>query len=88
MPITDFCCVCRIPVVEASGKLDKKALVSLFIESRKQMDTLEISNCDCNGQELPVTETELQIARIWCRLLNINSLDINENFFELGGYDD
>lgn len=76
----------RIPVVEASGKLDKKALASLFTESRKQMDTLEISNCDNNGQELPINETELQVAKIWCRLLNISSLDINENFFELGGH--
>lgn len=75
----------RIPVVETSGKLDKNALASLFTERSKQMDTLEISNCD-NGQELPVTETELQIAKIWCRLLNISSLDINENFFEVGGH--
>lgn len=51
------------------------------------MDTLEISNCDSNGEEVPVTKTELQIAKIWSLLLNINSLDVNENFFELGGYD-
>jgi amino acid adenylation domain-containing protein/thioester reductase-like protein len=33
----------------------------------------------------PSTQIEIQIAKIWCQLLNINQIGIHDNFYELGG---
>ncbi len=31
-------------------------------------------------------DVEQKLAEIWCQVLNINSLSINDNFFDLGGH--
>ena len=77
--LTTLCCIkvfmyFSIPVLPASGKLDKKALPSY--------DSQEA----CTGQELNVTtDTERQLLPIWRELLGSKHIDIQESFFDMGG---
>ena len=57
------------------GKLDKKVL-PVFDREREQEDVEEGA---------PTTPTEKKISDIWKRILQLKSLDIQENFFDLGG---
>jgi hypothetical protein len=34
----------------------------------------------------PVTETERVVASIWCEVLNVPEVSVQENFFDLGGH--
>ena len=70
----------RIVEVEAlplsvNGKVDKRQL--LFLDAQKQA---EIS------PEKPRTELEAKLADIWKELLNVETIDIRDNFFRLGGH--
>ncbi|KAJ4452315.1 hypothetical protein ANN_03835 [Periplaneta americana] len=59
-----------IPILEASGKLDKEAL----------------GDCDAvDPQDLPSTDMERLVAAIWCRVLKLSAVDVHESFFDLGG---
>ena len=40
---------------------------------------------DTADEALPSTDTEKRIYEIWKRVLQLKSLDIQENFFDLGG---
>ncbi|XP_035825631.1 linear gramicidin synthase subunit D [Aplysia californica] len=65
-----------IPVVPASGKLDKKAL-----------PTLNSQDDDSVGAEgRPSTVTEIALAEIWIAVLQLKEVDIQESFFDLGGH--
>ncbi|KAK7873449.1 hypothetical protein R5R35_000229 [Gryllus longicercus] len=65
-----------IPIVEASGKLDKSAL--------PKIDASENSGID--PQDLPSTPMEHEIAKIWCKVLRLPAVDVQESFFDLGGH--
>ncbi|XP_075227039.1 uncharacterized protein LOC142327684 isoform X2 [Lycorma delicatula] len=67
----------KLPILDASSKLDKKALLKLL-----QLN--ENNEIDYQGQKL--TDTQLKVANIWAKILNIFSIDIQENFFHLGGH--
>ncbi|KAJ9589457.1 hypothetical protein L9F63_017318 [Diploptera punctata] len=69
-----FIFIKSLPILEASGKLNKKALPEDNDED--SIDPLA----------LPSTPTERQIAAIWCSILKLNNIDIQENFFDLGGH--
>nr|CAD7402514.1 unnamed protein product [Timema cristinae] len=66
----------RIPMVEATGKLDKKALPKIDMDEENGLDP----------QDLPSTPTEHIVAAIWCRVLELQVIDVQENFFDLGGH--
>nr|CAD7396297.1 unnamed protein product [Timema poppensis] len=66
----------RIPMVEATGKLDKKALPKIDMDEENGLDP----------QDLPSTQTEHIVAAIWCRVLDLQVIDVQENFFDLGGH--
>nr|CAD7260469.1 unnamed protein product [Timema shepardi] len=66
----------RIPMVEATGKLDKKALPKIDMDEENGLDP----------QDLPSTQTEHIVAAIWCRVLELQVIDVQENFFDLGGH--
>lgn len=34
----------------------------------------------------PATPTEALVADVWCELLNVDAVDVTENFFEVGGH--
>ncbi|CAH1778397.1 unnamed protein product [Owenia fusiformis] len=65
-----------LPVLAASGKLDKKALPPLDASSNSPMET----------EGLPKTETEKELVPIWCDVLGLISIDTQESFFDLGGH--
>ena len=65
----------RIPVVAATGKLDKTALPNYDAETTD----------DIINEGHPVTPTEITVATVWCKILQTRVVDIHENFFDLGG---
>ncbi|MDR3623553.1 MAG: amino acid adenylation domain-containing protein [Chlamydiales bacterium] len=54
-----------------SGKIDRKALPKVALISKKLI--------------LPSTPIEKILAQIWCEVLQLKEIGINENFFALGG---
>ncbi len=59
-----------------NGKVDRKALPAPD-QKRLELDKVFLA---------PSTPTEIPLAEIWCRLLNLNEVGVNDNFFELGGH--
>lgn len=55
-----------------NGKLDRKALPAPEV-SRTEM------------QEMPVTSSEQLLADIWCKVLEIQTVSVTDNFFAIGG---
>lgn len=64
----------RIPILDTSGKINKKELPPVRGFSEEDIDVENFSN-----------QTAKTIATIWCKILKICSLDANESFFDLGG---
>ncbi|WP_037583730.1 non-ribosomal peptide synthetase [Stigmatella aurantiaca] len=58
-----------------NGKLDRKALPRPGAPSLEQ-----------KGFVPPHTQTEKALAEMWCELLNIDRVGIQDHFFELGGH--
>ncbi|CAC5423035.1 Uncharacterized oxidoreductase SA2266,Uncharacterized oxidoreductase MXAN_5909,Uncharacterized oxidoreductase SSP1627 [Staphylococcus saprophyticus subsp. saprophyticus ATCC 15305 _ NCTC 7292],Uncharacterized oxidoreductase Lmo0432,Uncharacterized oxidoreductase SAR2567,Uncharacterized oxidoreductase SACOL2488,Uncharacterized oxidoreductase Lin0452,Uncharacterized oxidoreductase SAS2370,Uncharacterized oxidoreductase SSP0419 [Staphylococcus saprophyticus subsp. saprophyticus ATCC 15305 _ NCTC 7292] [Mytilu len=65
-----------IPMVETTGKLDKKALPNFDSEHQSDSDTIAAPN----------TDTEKKVAVVWCKVLKIQDVDIQDSFFDLGGH--
>lgn len=63
--------------MESSSKLDKTALPKIDVNEDSGIDP----------QDLPSTPMEHLVANIWCNILRIPAIDVQENFFDLGGYD-
>lgn len=59
----------------SSGKVDKKRLP----EPDRKRPELPVA------YRKPRTDAEQAIARIWCRILQIDQVGLDDNFFELGG---
>lgn len=64
----------KIPLT-TNGKIDRNEL-------SKQSVQLKI----ITDRDLPKTDIEIILADIYCSLLNINEVGINENFFDIGGH--
>ncbi|XP_022103047.1 uncharacterized protein LOC110985905 isoform X2 [Acanthaster planci] len=68
-----------MPLLPASGKLDKKSLPDF------DPKTADIG--PVNGEQgKPCTETEIKVAAMWSDLLRIANIDVQESFFDLGGH--
>jgi len=63
-----------IPVLPASGKLDKKALPAY--------NSQESVNGCC---DVATTETEKKLLPMWRDILGSKHIDVQESFFDLGG---
>lgn len=70
-----------IPMLAATGKLDKKALPSITSSS-------EGAGGGFQANERPPTETEKVMRKLWSEILQFQVSDMEESFFDLGGYDD
>ncbi|WP_339548447.1 amino acid adenylation domain-containing protein, partial [Pseudomonas sp. RA_35y_Pfl2_P32] len=55
-----------------NGKLDRKALPAPDWQARRQVE--------------PRTDQERQLAAIWCELLGLERVGVDDDFFELGGH--
>jgi hypothetical protein len=70
-------CTCySLPILESSGKLNKKALAGMSVTDDVNSDNLDDSE---------FTPTERKLAALWCRVLKLKAIDVHENFFDLGG---
>ncbi len=61
--------------LNANGKIDRAAL------PEPDFNTLNLRE-----RILPRNELEQSIAQIWCEVLALNEVGVNESFFELGGH--
>ncbi|KAL1464778.1 hypothetical protein WDU94_004396 [Cyamophila willieti] len=62
-----------LPILKSSGKLNKKELPTL--DSNSQLELDENMNL-----------LEKTIAKIWCQVLYLYTIEKDENFFDLGGH--
>lgn len=67
----------RVLPLTRSGKKDRKRLSKMASEVLLQ--TQKINDIG------PRTPMEKKIAHIWCKVMNLERVGINQNFFELGG---
>jgi amino acid adenylation domain-containing protein/FkbM family methyltransferase len=65
----------ELPVLP-NGKLDQRALLSID-DTRPEAGI---------AVERPKTPTEEVLAQIWCGVLGVERIGINDNFFDLGGH--
>lgn len=68
-----FVAVLEIPITR-NGKTDTKKLIALAK-----------SHTSAHHYEAPVTEAEMVIASIFCKVLHMEQVGRNDNFFSLGG---
>ncbi len=59
-----------------NGKLDRRALP---VPERKGLDSRQ-------SFVAPETPLEITLAEIWAKVLGLEKVDVNENFFDLGGH--
>jgi len=59
-----------------NGKIDKQALSAYYQNSRV------VSEGEASGE---VNELEAQLIQIWEEVLDFSPIDVNDNFFEIGG---
>lgn len=64
----------RIPIVDATGKINKKELPPVRLFSEEDIDVSNFAD-----------EKAKVIAKIWCQVLKICGVDEGDNFFDLGG---
>jgi iturin family lipopeptide synthetase A len=64
----------QIPLTD-TGKIDLKALVNSIDKSVSKPIKAQ-----------PRTDVELYIAKIWAELLSVNEINLDDNFFDLGGH--
>ena len=71
---SSYTCLDAIPLT-SNGKLDRKKLPKPDLESdRSTREYME-----------PQTETEKILARVWSEILQVETIGIHDNFFEIGG---
>lgn len=67
-----------MPILDVSGKTNKKELLAIEVRPFNQHDTF------LEGDQWK-DETARTIAQIWCDVLKQCTVDIDDNFFDLGG---
>ncbi|PHM38856.1 amino acid adenylation domain-containing protein [Xenorhabdus innexi] len=72
-----FCLVSYIPLTP-NGKVDRQALGALANQANSALVKTDVSD----GIQ---TETEHQLAEIWKRVLKVEKLSVQDNFYTLGG---
>ena len=41
---------------------------------------------EVDPEGMPTTETEKELAPLWAEVLQLKAVDVQESFFDLGGY--
>lgn len=62
----------------SNGKIDRKKIVEWFSDNA-------VAGNNIDSSDLPQTELEKEIAKIWCRELNVEQIGRNDNFYLAGG---
>ena len=58
-----------------TGKINRRALSALMLELNHEIDYI-----------LPRNPLEQKLAEIWCQVLGLEKVSVEENFFDLGGH--
>ncbi|KAI0218537.1 Linear gramicidin synthase subunit D [Lamellibrachia satsuma] len=64
-----------IPILPTSGKFD-----------RTKLPPVDITNSETDQEGMPTTPTEKALAPLWCEVLRLKTIDVQESFFDLGGH--
>lgn len=72
---SDYVFLSEIPLTP-SGKADKKSLP----------EPESVRSNESNNYEEPKDELELQLVKIWEKVIGIKPVGVNDNFFEIGGH--
>ena len=67
-----------MPILDVSGKTDKKELLNTVTRA---FDESDISLDEDHWEN----KTAFSIAKIWCSVLKLCSVDANDSFFDFGG---
>lgn len=59
----------------SNGKVDRRALAEIIMGAEGERDATG-----------PRNATEATLARLWCQVLGVKQLGVNESFFDLGGH--
>jgi amino acid adenylation domain-containing protein len=78
MQPTHYCIIDSMPV-NVSDKVDEKKLLQYWRENKS-------SAANEGKAAAPRNETEQRIAEIWKRVLQVNEIGIDDNFFTAGGH--
>ncbi len=69
--------------VNTSGKLDRKALAHrLETQERRELQR----SAAAGGGTAPGSKLERQIAALWCQVLGLEHVGVEDTFFDLGGH--
>jgi acyl carrier protein len=72
---TGFAALAEMPHL-SSGKIDRRALLNIGTT---------VHSTSRNHSARPRTKLERQIAEIWRRVLKVDDIRVDDNFFEVGG---
>ncbi|EIW16652.1 non-ribosomal peptide synthetase [Pelosinus fermentans] len=72
----NFIILGKLPL-NPNGKIDRAALRSMYICENNLLDQFS---------EVPILPLEKELMDIFCKILNINKIGIDDNFFEMGGH--
>lgn len=75
-------CLTGMPV-SSTGKIDRKILLQLNIQAGKKETPAQSPEADPRKREDDIYSF---LERLWCRILNVNSIQPTDDFFELGGH--
>lgn len=70
--VPEFFVVVKEMPLNANGKIDRNAL--------------PVINLDKNSLAMPKTATEIKLAKLWAKTLNLKAISADANFFQLGGH--
>jgi thioesterase domain-containing protein/acyl carrier protein len=86
--LLDFCTILRLLATKLDTRVDEIVLAPPLAGPHGPHPTLSPAATDPAGSSFsdePQNETEKRLARIWQRLLGIESVGRHHNYFELGG---
>ena len=73
--------------LNANGKIDRPRLLAM---NEKDEEYLSASDRDAENKDasiiLPREAVELQLLHVWKELLQLNTISVTDNFFDLGGH--
>jgi amino acid adenylation domain-containing protein len=69
----------------ANGKIDTKALLSLYLKSKSQ-NTLGSFCEELSKESKAYSQTKMKIHKIWSEVLKTNKISLSDDFFNIGGY--
>ena len=82
-----FAIMQNLPISDASGKLDRKKLPSWEQAKTLREESIKHSkDIHTHVSHVCVTKTQITLSTIWKDLLQLENVDLDMNFFDVGGH--